>query len=251
MAAHSVLAVAGVAVVGLVDGVLIARVLRAYRSSRRRPHLVIAAGVAASFLAVIGCSIVLAAQGTPGLRDGAWWPLARALCFVGAGLAYGLVGLFATSAFGRSRWAEAGGVSAIAALVGLAIAGLRTHGPEVATPATLAWELRVPFVGIAVAGSSFGAARAASLARAYSSARRRGRQVDPVALGRMRLMARGFLAMAGGQLPILVFEPRGRFDDALGLTCVGAILLGALGFTLACVGTWATPQWLRARWEAA
>ena len=36
--------------------------------------------------------------------------------------------------------------------------------------------------------------------------------------------------------------------SAIGLGCVAAIMLGALGFVLACVATWATPAWLRVRW---
>ena len=74
--------------------------------------------------------------------------------------------------------------------------------------------------------------------------------VDAVALGRMRTMALGFLAMAAGQAPLLGFAPGGRFDDPVGLSCVALIMLGALGFVLACVATWATPAWLRARWTA-
>jgi hypothetical protein len=56
--------------------------------------------------------------------------------------------------------------------------------------------------------------------------------------------------MAAGQTPLAFFAPGGRFDTPLGLVGVGIIMLGALGFVLACVATWATPKWLRARWEA-
>lgn len=250
MSPEASIAALGSLVIGVVDTLLVVRVLRAWRRTRKRPHLLIALGVAASYAAALGACLVLAAQGSPELRAGGAWWLARGLAFVGAGLAYGLVGLFAADAFGSTRTARVIAATTLVALVVLAAIGVATHDASVATPATTAWWFRVPFVTLALGGSLFGAVRAISLSRAYTTARRAGRPVDAVALGRMRTMAAGFLTMALGQLPLLCFAPGGRFDDPAGLVCVAAIMLGALGFVLACVATWATPGWLRARWTA-
>ena len=75
--------------------------------------------------------------------------------------------------------------------------------------------------------------------------------MDPVALGRMHVMAQGFVAMAIGQLALIGFAHEGRFDSITGLVMVSLVMLGGLGFALSCVATWATPAWLRTRWEAA
>jgi hypothetical protein len=74
--------------------------------------------------------------------------------------------------------------------------------------------------------------------------------VDPVALGRMHAMSGGFFCMAASQAALLGFGYRAGFDSVVGLFLVGLVMLGALGFSLACVATWATPAWVRARWEA-
>lgn len=247
---YASIAALGALVIGVVDTLLVVRVLRAWRRTRKRPHLLIALGVVASYAAAVGACLVLAAEGSPALHVGAAWWLARGLSFVGAGLAYGLVGLFAADAFGTTRAARLVAAATLGALVVLGAVGVATHETSVATPATTAWWFRVPFVALALGGSLFGALRARKLATAYTAARRAGRAVDGVGLGRMRTMALGFLTMAVGQVPLLGFAPGGRFDDPAGLACVAVIMLGALGFVLACVATWATPAWLRRRWAA-
>lgn len=250
MSVEAVLALLGVVVIGTVDGLLVARVLRAWRKTHKRPHLVIAAGIVASFVAVVGVALVLAARGAPALATGVPWLVARSCAFVGAGLAFGLVALFAASAFGRSGLERGLAASILVALVSLGAVGVTTYDASIATPATTGWTFRLVFVGLALFGSIGGAVRATRLTNVYGVAARAGRTVDRVALGRMETMARGFVAMAIGEAPLLGFEPAGRFDTPLGLVCVATILLGAFGFVLACVATWATPGWLRARWQA-
>lgn len=249
MALEVVLAIAGMIVVALVDTLLVTRVVRAYRKVRRAPHLAIAAGVAASYVAVLGVSIVFAATGEPELAGTVLFEAARWLSFVGAALAYGLVGVFAALAFGGSRAATALSWLALAGLVTIAALAAHSQPTEVSTPATMDWALRVPFIALSLGGSLFGAVTASLLARAYATAARAGRSVDPAALGRMRIMSAGFFAMAVSQLAIGGFTPRGSFVTPLGLCLVTVILLGALLFTLGCIATWATPELLRARWK--
>ena len=251
MSVHAVLATSGVVVVATVDTLLVLRVLRAYRVTHRTPHLVVAAGIVASFCAVVGASLVFAAEGAPELRGGWLFSLARALAFVGAALAYGLVGLFAATAYGRSRAARPLAAAMLVGLVVVAGAALALHPKEVATPATTRWAFRGPFLALSLAGSLGGWVRARVVSRTYEAARRTGRVVDAVVLGRMRTMATGFLCMVIGQAAFVGYAPYGAFDTPLGLASTAVILLGALGFTLACVATWATPAWLRAKWEAA
>lgn len=248
MSTQALLATAGVLVVGTVDTLLALRVLRAYRKARRTPHLWIAVGIGCSFAAVVGATIVFAAEGMPELRSTSAWVTARWLGFLGAAASYGMVGVFAASAFGRSRAVGRAAWSALALLVGLAAWGVVHEPPEAGTVATTTWTFRAPFVVLSLSGSCFGCIEALSLARAYGRAGRAGRWVDRMALGRMRMMGRGFASMALGQLALLGFAPGGRFDTPVGYACVTALMLGALGFVLACVGTWATPAFLRTRW---
>ncbi len=247
MATAALLAVIGIVVVAITDTLLALRVLRAYRASRRSAHLVIVLGITASFVAVVGIALVLAIHSEPTLTGTTLHTVARWLSFTGAGLAYGFVGVFASLAFGER---VARGI-AVLGLVGLL--GIGGHAAEtdasVATPATMDWALRVPFVAIAIAGSLYGAVSARRLARLYEKARAAGRDVDRVALARMRTMGGGFFAMSASQLALAGFAPHGAFDTPLGFSLVGVILLGALVFVLACVATWSTPAWLRARWE--
>lgn len=246
MATEAALAVAAVLVVALTDTLLALRVLRAYRKSGRAAHLAIVAGISASFFAVVGISLVLAALGEPELAGTGLFVVARWLSFEGAAASYGLVGVFAALAFGE-RPQRVGAVLAAIALLALAATGVETE-PLAPTLATTRWALRVPFVLLAVAGSGYGAFAARRLARLYATARAAGRDVDRVALARMRLIGRGFAAMTASQLALLGFTPGDSFDTPSGLAMVAVILLGALVFVLACVATWATPAWMRARW---
>lgn len=246
-----VLAAAGVVVVGVTDTLLALRVLRAYRKARRVPHLVIVYGIASSFFAVLGASIVFAAEGSPVLAEGLAWDIARITGFGGAALAYGLVGVFATSALARSAAMKRASYAVLAALASVAAVAALASPREIGTIATTAWGMRLPFVALALLGSGYGFLESRSLVAAYERARAAGRAVDRVALARMRTMGHGFAAMAAGQAPLLGFAPGGRFDTPLGYACVATLLLGALGFVLACVVTWATPAFVRARWEAA
>ena len=251
MTPEAAVATTGAVVIGVVDALIVARVLRAYGRSRRRPHLVIAAGIAASYVAVIGACLVLGAHGDPGLASGSWWTVARSAGLLGPALAYGLVGVFAAEAFARRQVTKRLSFVVLLALVAVAAAALVLEAPAVATPATMRWSLRVPFVALSLAGSLGGGLRALRLTRAYRAARSSGRPVDPVALGRMHVMAQGFVAMAIGQLALIGFAHEGRFASITGLVMVSLVMLGGLGFALSCVATWATPAWLRTRWEAA
>lgn len=250
MPVEALLGAAGVVVVGVTDVLLARRVMRAYRRARRPPHLVIVAGIASSFFAVLGATIVFAAQGIPGLEATAAWDVARWTGFVGAAAAYGLVGVFAASAFSISKTLTRASWAVLAALVLLAALGVVVSPREIGTIATTPWLVRVPFVALALAGSGYGWVDARSLVRAYDEARAAGRNVDRVALGRMRTMGHGFAAMALGQAPMLLFPPGGRFDTPLGYAAVTLLMLGALGFVLACVAVWATPDFVRDRWRA-
>lgn len=247
MATEAVLAILGVVIVAITDTMLALRVLRAYRKSRRPAHLVIVLGIAASFVAVLGIALVFASHGEASLVDTRLFEAARWLAFLGAALAYGFVGVFASLAFGERGARSLAGLG-LAGLVAIGALAL-TSDASLATPATMDWTARVPFLALALAGSSYGGVSSLRLAHLYTRARANGRDVDRVALARMRTMGVGFFAMATSQLALVGFAPRGAYDTPLGFTLVAVILLGALVFVMACVATWATPPWLRARWE--
>lgn len=248
MVAEVIVALAGAVVIGVVDALFIRRVAQAYVRTRKRPHLLVALGIAASYVAVLGSCAVLAAQAVPALAGGAPLAIGRGATALGAAAAYGLVGVFAADTFGGPR-AFRVALAGLAALGGLGLVALATE--DVATPVTWRWELRVPFVAISLAGSAGGARAAGALACSYGRAKAAGRHVAGTALGRMRAMCAGFAAMAMSQAAILGFEPRGDFLHPVGIALIALVMLGALGFALACVATWATPEWLRRHWEAA
>lgn len=251
MSLHLVLGVLGVAVVLVVDAWLVSRFLGAYRKSRRGAHLHLAAGIVASFCAVCGATVLFVALGDPRVEGGPLWAPARWAGFVGSAASYGAVTTFVAAAFRpRSMVARAASLALAAGGVAVAITAVLVEPAHVATPATAGWGLRIPFVLLALAGPAWGALEARALHADYRAAQRSGREVNEVALARMRVFGWGCAAMAAGELGVLGFAPGGAIDTPLGVACGALIMLGALAFSLACMAGWATPAWLRRRWEA-
>lgn len=232
------------------DAYMLTRVARAYRRTRRRAHLVLCAGIVSSYVTGVAGSAVFAVSGDaarlpPGLA--AW---ARALLFLGAGASFGLLGLFFASAFfPRSRVAIAVGWGVVVAQLSLFGAAWLLEPSSVVTPATATLWLRAPFVALVAATLGFTAHKALGLEAALRRALARGRALDRVALGRMRLIGRAAAITGVGQLGLLGFPTHGAFDDARGYALIAVVMGTAIACVVACVATWATPEWLRRRWE--
>lgn len=232
------------------DAYMFARVVRAYRRTRRRAHLVLAAGIVTSYVTGVAGSALFAVAGDTTKLSPAIAAWSRAVLFLGAGASFGLLGLFFASAFfPRSRPAIAVGWGVVAAQLALFTAALVIEPASVPTPATATLWLRVPYVALAVGTLIFTAREALGLESSLRRAITRGRALDKVALGRMRLIGRASAITGAGQLALLGFPTHGTFDDARGYSLIGVVMGTAVSCVVACFATWATPEWLKRRWE--
>lgn len=232
------------------DTWMLSRVMRVHRRTRRRAHLVLAAGIVTSFLTGVAGSALFAVAGDAKRLPPAVAAASRATLFVGAGASFGLLALFfATAFFPRSRAALAAGWGVLAAQLGLFTSALALEPSSVPTPATATLWLRGPFVALVAGTLAVTAREALGLQAALRRARARGRDIDRVALGRMRLIGRTAAVTGAGQLALLGFPTHGTFDDARGYALIAIAMTTALALVVACVATWATPEWLKRRWE--
>jgi hypothetical protein len=231
------------------DAWMIARIVRAYRRSRRAPYLVLALGIAGSYATGLAGCVVVGTSGDFSSVPPAVALLCRATMFIGSAASYGLIAPFAATVFhAGDRRAMALALLVFLAATAIGVVASLTEPATVVTPATMSWPLRVPFT-ILAAGSlawiAWRGQRAASrMERAVKDAAGR------VSVHRMRLLGQGSLAAAIGQTGLLIFPEHGRFDDLRGYVAIGVVMSTALAFVLSGVLTWATPDALRRRWEA-
>lgn len=232
------------------DAWMLARVVRAYRKSRRMPHLFLGMGIVGSYSTGLAGCVVVATSGELGSLPGAVAAICRTAMFVGSAASYGLVAPFAASVFhAGSRRASALGGGVLFAMIALGVLALASEPSDVSTPATMALGLRAPFTLLASGSLGWIAWRSLrAVARMDGSVKD---AAGRVALARMRALGRGSLAASVGQTALLAFPEHGRFDDLRGYVAIGIVMTTALAFVVAGVLTWATPDALRRRWEAA
>ena len=245
------LAVVCVPTVLVFDVLLIRRMLAAWRRAHRRAHLYIIAGTAMSFvLGLAGTALVVLELDQSG-TDRALWTVTRGTLTLATGVSIACVALFGAAAF-RERQAHAQRFAWVFSflVVGLTAVGMLLEPIDVPSPATWSYALRLPLVVLNVSAFGWVARAALGTHASLAEAQRLGRDTNPLVLRRMQVLGRGAALAALGQLSLLLPAAHSRIDVGVaGWTAMSASLLGALAFVTAIFLTWATPDWVRERWQ--
>lgn len=233
------------------DVLLIRRMLTAWRRAHRQAHLFIIAGTAMSFVLGLAGTALVVLEVDQGGADAVLWAATRGTLTLATGVSIACVALFGAAAFReRSLPAQrfAWGFSSV--VVGLTAFGMLSEPVDVPSPATWSYGLRLPLVMLNVSAFGWVAHAALRTHASLAEARRLGRDTNPLVLRRMQVLGRGSALAAVGQLSLLLPAVHSRIDvGVLGWTAMSASLLGALAFVMAIFLTWATPEWVRERWQ--
>jgi len=233
------------------DVALIRRMIVAFRRAHRSAHLFIIVGTAMSFVLGLAGATLVVLEPNPSATQHGLWTVLRATLTLATGVSIACVALFGAAAF-RERDARAQRLAWAFALtlVGLTAAGLVLEPVDVPSPATWSYALRLPLVALNVSAFGWVAFTALRTHAALAEARALGRATNPLVLRRMQVLGRGSALAALGQASLLLPGVHSRIDgDAAGWTAIFASLLGALAFVAAIFLTWATPDWVRERWQ--
>lgn len=232
------------------DVLLIRRMITAFQRARRSAHLYIIAGTTMSFVLGLAGTALVVLDVEQGGGGGAWTAL-RATLTLATGVSIACVALFGAAAFreGAPR-AQQLARAFSCAVVGLTALGLVLEPSEVPSPATWSYGLRLPLVVMNASAFGWVAYRALRTHASLEEARALGRDANPLVLRRMQILGRGSALAALGQVTLLLPGVHSRIDVGVaGWTAMSASLLGALAFVAAIFLTWATPDWVRERWQ--